>query len=289
MKVLLTGFTGFIGKQVYKKLVSTDVDLYVISRCQQPLIKNFYTLDILDHKATDLLIRHIKPDILIHLAWDVTHGEFWTSSKNNNYANASINLFECFVKYGGEKIIATGTCAEYLFSNKEISEEVCVVAEQLTPYGKAKRKVSQWLKDNNYNFTWLRIFGIHGIGENYQRLIPSIIMAIKNQKRFILKNPSVFVDYVNVADFSLFVQKCIYYKSLGFVNIGTGISYAVYDLYEAIKVYIKSGCFFINRTICIPDNNSYIPKCEKLKNIGFQFDLNFKMDDYLYLEEIVNK
>lgn len=282
MKVLLTGFTGFIGQALYKKLLCDEIDLHVTSRFPQHSIKNAYVIDLLDHEATHSLVQKIKPDILIHLAWDVTHGEFWTSSKNVLYADASIHLFQCFIENGGKKIIATGTCAEYPVSNKSVSETISVDTSILTPYGREKRRVSEWLKNNNCDFTWLRIFGIYGNGENSKRLFPSIIRSVQANEEFMIRNPSIFYDYVCVNDLVNFIVFYLYNKGLNIINIGTGESYAVYDLYCALVQYLKSGLFSIKKTIKNPNLNSRIPNVQKLRESGYQFDLNASFFKYGY-------
>ncbi len=281
MKVLLTGFTGFVGQALYKKLLCDEIDLHVTSRFPQHSIKNAYVIDLLDHEATNALVQKIKPDILIHLAWDVTHDEFWKSSKNVLYADASIHLFQYFIENGGSKIIATGTCAEYPASNKSVSETISVDTSILTPYGREKRRVSEWFENNNCDFTWLRIFGIYGNGEDHHKIFPAMARAIREERDFVLKTPAAFFDYVNVSAVAFFLKKCLTHKGFGILNIGTGQSYSVFDLYQAIREYVNSGKFFINKTMEKPDNNSRIPDCIKLKNAGFEFRLNFELDHYL--------
>jgi nucleoside-diphosphate-sugar epimerase len=274
LRVLLTGATGFIGKYVYDRLLHKDIELHIISRHPQYFLKKSHVVDILNCQETKTLIKKIKPQVLIHLAWDVTHDEFWFSSKNSIYADATVNLFNVFLEQGGEKIISTGTCAEYPTSENSVSENIVFDESILTPYGRSKKKVSKWLQKTNCDFTWLRIFGIYGDGEDSRRLFPSMIRAIQSNQEFIIKNSNIFCDYVYVDDVANFIVDCLCNKTLGVVNIGTGENYAVLDLYHAITKYIKSGLFSIEKMIKKPDINSRIPSVQKLHEYGYRFNLN---------------
>lgn len=156
MKILLTGATGFIGKPLYDLLTSlvltNTYQVHCISR-QKSTKPNWYCVDLLDLKKVEEIIASIQPDILIHLAWDVEHGKYWHNPNNEDYKDASIHIFKSFIKNGGQKIIAAGTCAEYPTSDKSVAEDMSVDTDTLTPYGKAKRKVYDWLHKNARDFT----------------------------------------------------------------------------------------------------------------------------------------
>lgn len=275
-RVLLTGGTGFIGQHVYNRLLNKNIDLHITSRYFRPLLKNVHITDLLNLTNIKNLIKKLQPDILIHLAWDVTHDEFWTSSKNVDYLKASIKLFELFLEQGGKKIISTGTCAEYPTCDSSVSEDIIFDKFVLTQYGAAKKEVSEWLQKTNCDFSWLRIFGIYGHGEDNRRILPSMIRAIRENQEFIIKNPNIFCDYIYVDDLAALIVDCIYNKGLGIVNIGSGENYAFLDLYNAIVKYIKSGLLSIDKTINNPDINSRIPDVKKLHNYGYKLNFNFE-------------
>lgn len=276
MKIILTGATGFLGKYVHQKLLESKHQVYVISR-KPPFGKLWYQADILNHKETGKIVQNIDADVLVHLAWDVTHGEFWNSPKNIAYAEASKSLFDYFLKAGGKKIISAGTCAEYPTSDKAISENA-VSKDKLTQYGYAKREVYDYLnsliqKSSDLNFTWLRIFGIYGPGENEERFFPKVIRHIKYSTPFEIKTPDCFMDYVYVKDVANFISSCLEGRSIGAVNIGTGESVSLLDLYNILKSYIETKQLKIFRSIDKPNSNSRIPDCNKVKNSGFYFSL----------------
>ena len=178
MKVLLTGASGFIGKYVFNRLDKHIYDVICVSR-KNPVSPIWIQLDILDFEATLDTIQIVKPDFLIHLAWDVEYGIYWNNLNNEKYMEATINLFKAFISQGGKKIIAAGSCAEYNASSIAVAENTVVNKNELSHYGKAKRDVYEWLERNIETFSWLRIFGIYGHGEDKRRLIPYLIKSFK--------------------------------------------------------------------------------------------------------------
>lgn len=274
MKIILTGATGFIGQYVYNKLLKIEHEVFILSR-NPSSATNWQQIDIFNKVALDEFIATTKADCLIHLAWDVTHGVFWTAPNNQQYAEASKFLFKSFIKHGGKKIISAGTCAEYPTSNLPVSEDL-EFSDTLTPYGQAKREVFNCLKElqqeHGINYTWFRIFGIYGPRENPARFIPAAINAIANQVDYPLKNPNIFADYVYVDDLANFVINAITKEINGPVNIGTGKALALQDLYITLKNFAGTGQLQESNTITTPDINSRIPDCSKLWNNSFRFN-----------------
>lgn len=76
MKVLLTGATGFIGSNIALDLVERQIDVYATHRTSSSFEKclqfknniNWLNTDESNWKES---IKEIKPDILIHSAWEV--------------------------------------------------------------------------------------------------------------------------------------------------------------------------------------------------------------------------
>jgi nucleoside-diphosphate-sugar epimerase len=179
MIILATGATGFIGKHVVNKLLAENFDVYYLSRNNGQKERCFQA-NIFDKDAIEAVIKKIKPDILVHFAWEVEHGKYWDNPDNKIYKDASINLFLTFLHYGGKKIIGAGSCAEYCTSVKPTIENTIINNSALSLYGQAKREVYEWLEQNVEDFIWLRIFGVYGKGEDQRRILPYLTYCVKN-------------------------------------------------------------------------------------------------------------
>ena len=263
----MTGATGFIGKHVVKKLQKKSYNLTILSRSEG--------CDLLNYSQVDQFLKNDEANTLIHLAWDVTHGEYWNSPKNIQYRDASIHLFEKFLDYGGKKIIGIGSCAEYPTSADPAQEDMVVDKNLLTPYGCCKRETFEWLEQHHTDFTWLRIFGIYGQGEHPDRLFPSMIRAIKEDKEFLINNPDTFYDYIWVGDVADCIAGVIDKPGLGSVNIGTGKSMGLADICEKFKKYLKKNDNTI-QTVTKPSTQSRIPDCVKLQQNHFKYEFSCK-------------
>ncbi len=275
MKVLITGATGFLGKHVYQELLKKKYTIFALSRSAQIEDLDFYELDILDHKKTNTLVENIRPDILIHLAWDVEHEKYWDSSKNIDYELASINLIEAFIANGGRKVLAAGTCAEYPELPVLISENHNSNLDDLSLYGRSKKRVYEHLclkQQVGLEFTWFRIFGIFGCGEDKRRLFPSMVHSILNNKKPSLRSPNSFYDYVCVSDLASFIVQCIEGDALGAVNIGSGTSRSVMDYYEIFESYIRTGRLNLINNAQEVDSKSRMPNCQKLSSVTSNFN-----------------
>jgi hypothetical protein len=71
---------------------------------------------VLDDAAMRALMRDLRPTLLIHAAWYVEHGKFWTSPENFPLGGRSLALADAFRDAGGRRIVGLGTGAEYAAS-----------------------------------------------------------------------------------------------------------------------------------------------------------------------------
>src|SRR5277367_2524958 len=116
-KVLITGATGFIGKACMAALQRKDLEIHCISR--QPQLDlpangiTWHQLDLHDHAAVKALLSSIRPEYLLHLAWNVEHTLYWSSNENLKWLETSLKLAAEFINSGGIKLVGAGSCAEY--------------------------------------------------------------------------------------------------------------------------------------------------------------------------------
>ena len=115
MNILITGGSGFIGKNLIKQLnKNKNTKLLVISKSQKILKTNNVHQIILDLSKLDKFIDKIiafKPLIVIHLAWEGIP-IFTKKNCDINYSN-SITLAKMCVKVPTiKKFISIGSCLE---------------------------------------------------------------------------------------------------------------------------------------------------------------------------------
>ena len=125
MKVLVSGATGFIGKQVVQFLHSLGWLRVLTSGRNEVKLKGLgadYCLYDVNQEPQDCYERLGKPDVLIHLAWEglPQYQESFHLDRNlvNNY-----RFLKSMIEQGLPSLTVTGTCYEYGIQNGCLQEK----------------------------------------------------------------------------------------------------------------------------------------------------------------------
>jgi UDP-glucose 4-epimerase len=234
MRIFITGGTGFIGKNLVKKLEEQRHSLLLLS--QQPLSGiNFVEGSLTDISKWKTRIKRFKPDACIHLAWEsLPDYSAATSIKNLKYG---LDLMLMLAEIGCKKFLSTGSCWEYGQQSGKLSEDMAL--KPLSAFTAAKNSL-HWLgaeiaKENNMQFIWTRIFYVYGPGQRETSLIPYLINCARAGKTPEVKSPLAKNDFIYIEDvvgaLSLLLKKC---KRSGIYNIGSGKSTSVQDIIKTV-------------------------------------------------------
>src|SRR5689334_899041 len=113
--VLVTGASGFVGRPVLRYLQNQNFKVHAVHRkaadCHDDV--TVHQADLLQQGEAERLMEAVRPTHLLHLAWDVLPGQFWSARNNLDWVAASLHLYRAFARSGGERAVFTGTCAEY--------------------------------------------------------------------------------------------------------------------------------------------------------------------------------
>lgn len=206
---MVTGATGFIGKNVLphlKKMNFEVVGLYNNSS-QAGLKENsdirWEKCDLFDLSRQLKILKKHRPTHLLHLAWDVSPGKFWTSVNNIRWLSVSTELFRNFCESGGSHFICAGSIAEYDWKSRELNEEITPF-EPETLYGQCKRNL-YWilthLQKTHYpevSIVWPYIGYFFGSGEPVNKLISLLIKKIRNKETISLLPEDTIRSYAHV-------------------------------------------------------------------------------------------
>lgn len=188
MKILLTGSSGFIGRNL-KEAWENQYNLYAPSRRE---------LDLLDTQAVERYLRAEKFDVVVHAA------------NSNNFRNRIdgyqildwnlrmfLNFERCRNLYG--RLYYFGSGAEYDMRHYiPLMEESCFGTYiPADPYGFSKYAMSKLADDNIYD---LRLFGVFGKYEEWQhRFISNMIYQNLNGD-VMRMNQNMYFDYLYIND-----------------------------------------------------------------------------------------
>ena len=223
-KVIVTGINGLIGQYIAEPLKDLDFEVYGIGRRDFETDKfNYKKCDINNSLETENLFNEIKPQYLIHLAWDTNKG-YLESDDNFDLVASSINMLKYFRENGGKKALFTGTCFEYKFKDNPIKEE-----DELEPntiYAKCKnylREISElYCQKYNMEFCWGRIFYTYGANEHPNRLFPYIINSLNNSKKVSINHSQLKRDYIFAGDIAKAITLIMNSNINGAVNLCSG-------------------------------------------------------------------
>jgi dTDP-6-deoxy-L-talose 4-dehydrogenase (NAD+) len=250
-KILLTGATGFVGRQVAKALSSADVELTFITRKEggNPIIdlgvpyRVIETDDLFSEKEEWWKNACSDIDILIHLAWHTTQPNIeLTSASNIKCLQGSLELVKGAINAGIRRFVGIGTCFEYDMKMEGVGKGGILSTDTplkpLTPYADAKAalfmSLSHWLPMRSVEFAWCRLFYLYGEGEDPRRLVGYLRLQMEKSKPAILTNGEQIRDFLDVADAGQIIAKVALSGQNGPVNICSGIPITVRQLSEKI-------------------------------------------------------
>ncbi|MCP5081977.1 MAG: NAD(P)-dependent oxidoreductase [Alphaproteobacteria bacterium] len=240
MRVVLTGASGFVGKAVLNALLRRGVVTIAVSRRRPQLAGDFdwYETDLLDPAATVATIRAARPDTVLHLAWNVEHGRFWTTPENLDWVAATLNLVRAAADQGANRFVGTGTCYEYDWSDIDDCLENVTPISPVSLYGVSKdatrRILEEFSRTNSVGFAWARLFFLYGPGEFRRRLVPTVAQALVANRVAKCTSGSGVRDFIDVREAGEALAALALSDVNGAVNIASGTAVKIADVANAL-------------------------------------------------------
>ncbi len=243
-KVLLTGASGFIGRHCLTLLQAKDYEVHAVStKPVVPVINEtgsnvyWHQADLLNPQSTEELLAEVRPTHLLHLAWYTVPREYWTSTENLSWVQGSLALFQSFVKYGGERAVVAGTCAEYDWDSDCCSETTTALAPT-TLYGSCKHALqlilSAFAAQQGLSLAWGRIFFLYGPNEDPARLVASVIQSLLKGQIAPCTSGQQVRDFLYVKDVADAFVSLLVSPATGPINIASGVPVTLREVVEEI-------------------------------------------------------
>ncbi len=242
--VLLTGATGFVGRQVLRALNESGARVRVVVRegtqcriASQEAIETIITTQNLFVEHEDWWAEACKGvDTIIHAAWYAEPGQYLQSTKNLDCLAGTLNLAKGATRSKVRRFIGIGTCFEYDLAEGMLS--VATPLRPLTPYAAAKAAafmtLSQWFPLQGIEFVWCRLFYLYGDGEDTRRLVPHLRSKLAAGEPAELTSGNQVRDFLDVGAAAQMIVKTALSNEQGPVNICSGVPITVRQLAEQI-------------------------------------------------------
>ncbi len=242
--VLLSGSTGFVGRQILKSLEKSGIPVRLVVReGKQHCLSGYNNIESIlttedlfavKYQWWEAACKNIVT--VIHAAWYAEPGQYLQSPKNLDCLAGTLQLAKGAARAGVKKIVGVGTCFEYDLSGGMLSVETPLLP--VTPYASAKAAafiaLSQWLPAQGVEFAWCRLFYLYGEGEDKRRLVPYIRAKLEAGEPAELTSGNQIRDFLDVADAGGMIADVALGGQQGAVNICSGTSITIRHLAEQI-------------------------------------------------------
>lgn len=228
-RLLVTGATGFVGREVMQRLGGGSFEVHAVSRHDQEdahLGANvrWHATDLMDVQTVDALLAAVRPTHLLHLAWDASDADYRSSRKNLDWLVESSMLARTFRANGGMRAVFAGTCAEYDRHASLYAASKAALTDSVSAFARA----------DGWRFAWGRIFWAYGPHGAPHRLVPYVIERLLAGEPAHCSPGAQVRDFVHVGDVASGLLALLESELEGPVDIGTGEGTPVRTVVELI-------------------------------------------------------
>jgi nucleoside-diphosphate-sugar epimerase/glycosyltransferase involved in cell wall biosynthesis len=246
--ILVTGASGFVGANLFKKLYAFRDDVYAIVpgdkgwRLRDVPDEQTIEVDLNDYVLTRHLVDSSSPQTVFHCA---AYGAYSfeddaTLIYQTNFQSV-VNLIDRLASRPFTAFISAGSSSEYGTNCTAPTEDS--LCEPNSPYAVSKVAIANYLyymgKQQGFPAVNLRLYSVYGPLEDTSRLLPTLLREASAGRLPPLVDPRTSRDFVHVDDvceaFVLAATRMhpgLHGESF---NIGTGVKTTISDLVELTR------------------------------------------------------
>lgn len=232
MKIILTGGTGFIGKNFLNLLKSKNIDVICFNRevLNNKSYLNNFTKSNLKTKKNDYVVIHLASEIdssvktiSINITLTKKILDFCVKNKINRLIYASSHMVYGNTNYLPIDEEHTKKPKTYYGKSKLLSENLCM----------------SYSKKFNLDVIILRISSVFGYGQNKNYVIPRMLNDALKKQIILHKYSNGFqlMDLIHVEDVSDALLKCSMSKKSGIYNVASGVGINPFELAQIISKF----------------------------------------------------
>ena len=201
--ILITGGAGYLGSFLVKSLREKGADVYNISK-EAVASEHDFPVDITNFDELDPIIQQINPDIVYHLAANISRNRNFSIFENMLQVNVigTFNLLESLKQTDYKQFIFTSTSEIYGNNASPFHEDLLPMP--VSPYSLTKVMAEQLIKtfsqQYNRNYTILRLFNFYGKNMSEDFFISQMINNLRRGEDFLMTKGEQKRDFIFVED-----------------------------------------------------------------------------------------
>ena len=201
-RVLVTGGNGYLGSFLVKALEKENANVFVVSRNAE-LLYNHFAVDITDFDTINKVVQEIQPDVVFHLAANISRSRdfaIYTDMAKVN-VTGTLNVLKALQNIDAHFIF---TSSSEIYGNNESPFHENQLPKPVSPYSlskvNAEMLIQTYCLNHNKKFTNLRIFNFYGENMPEDFFIPQMINSLKREEDFLMTKGEQTRDFLYVDD-----------------------------------------------------------------------------------------
>ncbi|MFV8819249.1 NAD-dependent epimerase/dehydratase family protein [Haliea sp. E17] len=243
--VLLTGATGFVGRQLYRLALQRNMEVRLVLRRNDgpgadvvgdAAVSVVYTDDLFQESGQWWREACDGVDTVIHPAWFAAPGEYLHSPLNVECLEGTLRFAKGAQAAGVRRFVGIGSCLEYDVSCGELGSDTPLLPASVYAGCKAATylALSTFFDQMGVEFLWCRLFYLYGEGEDERRLVPYLRKQFSLGKSAVIRNSGLVRDYLDVAVAGEMIMDAADSDLTGAINVCSGKATSIGELAESI-------------------------------------------------------